>query len=166
MSPYTPRIYGPGGRGRFRSYPHVTRTSIPGAGFRVRKLVWGEQPLNLGGARAGVPLTRYGDYAEAPLLGLGVAASTITGAVDVAARLINDPEGTLRSRGPLLVSSFDRHVLTPGMDVFAKRSAPYLIKYLLPPLAVLYVITGLGAFWSFKAARKLNANRPRKRRRK
>jgi hypothetical protein len=165
FSQYTPSIYQPRGLARFRSYPPYARTPIPGAGYKAKRLVWGEQALNLDGVGARPRRVQYGNYAAAPLLGLGVAAaSTVTRAVDVTAQLLVDPEGTLRARGPQLVSSFDRYILTPGIDVFAKRSAPYIIKYLLPPIAVLYVITGFGAYFSYKAARKLNANRARRRR--
>lgn len=70
LSPYTPALYLPGWLGRYRSYPHNVRTPIPGAGYKAQ-LAWAEQEINLDGQQPGIPLTRYGHYAPAPLLGLG-----------------------------------------------------------------------------------------------
>jgi len=63
---YTPSLYLPGSMGRYRQYPRTVVTRIPGAGYKVGKLVWGEQVLNLDGA-AVAPF----NYASVPLLGLG-----------------------------------------------------------------------------------------------
>lgn len=71
---YLPSIYLPGSLGRFRQYPRVTETPIPGAGHRAGKLVWGEQVLYLGGygdinTHGGA--YPYGRYGHVPLRGLG-----------------------------------------------------------------------------------------------
>src|ERR1041385_2514474 len=63
---YTPSLYLPGSYGRYRQYPRVVRTPIPGAGVKAGRMIWGEQVLNLYGA----PVTRYSN-ARVPLLGLG-----------------------------------------------------------------------------------------------
>lgn len=63
---YTPSLYLPGSIGRFRQYPRVVRTPIPGAGVRGGRLVWGEQVLNLWGA----PRVAF-SASRLPLLGLG-----------------------------------------------------------------------------------------------
>lgn len=63
---YTPSLYLPGSMGRYRQYPRVVKTSIPGAGVKAGKMVWGEQVLNLWGAPR-VPFST----ARVPLLGLG-----------------------------------------------------------------------------------------------
>lgn len=68
MTPYTPSLYQPDSYGRYRIYPRVTETPIPGAGFRVGELFWGEQQLNLDGSTRPQP---YGSYATVPLRGLG-----------------------------------------------------------------------------------------------
>lgn len=68
LSPYTPSLYQPDSFGRYRKYPHVVDTPIPGAGYRVGELVWGEQELNLDGGRPAQP---YGSYSTVPLRGLG-----------------------------------------------------------------------------------------------
>jgi len=79
VRPYLPSLYLPGSLGRFRQYPRVTETPIPGAGYRAGKGVWGEQVLYLGGygdlfkARGPYP---YGQYAQVPLRGLGQAPAT------------------------------------------------------------------------------------------
>jgi len=68
MRPYTPSLYQPDSFGRYRKYPHFTSTPIPGAGYRVGELFWGEQELNLDGSRQPQP---YGNYSMVPLRGLG-----------------------------------------------------------------------------------------------
>jgi len=74
---YTPALYLPGSYGRYWTYnpfaPYNTTTPIPGAGYRPARLRWGEQELNLDGARPGKRYV-YGNYARGggvPLLGLG-----------------------------------------------------------------------------------------------
>jgi hypothetical protein len=67
---YTPSLYLPGSFGRYRQYPRVVRTPIPGAGVKGGRLVWGEQVLNLWGA----PVARYSTN-RLPLLGLGQVSS-------------------------------------------------------------------------------------------
>jgi hypothetical protein len=83
---YTPSIYLPGSFGRYRQYPRVVRTSIPGAGVKAGKMIWGEQVMNLWGA----PVARYSNN-RVPLLGLGqdaAAAGRVT--VDVFHRFTSD----------------------------------------------------------------------------
>lgn len=163
---YTPSLYQPGGiRGRFRSYPRHVRTTVPGAGYRAR-LVWGEQRMNLDGASPGRRTTKYGNYYAAPLLGMGSVASTVGTSIDVLARLAQNPDAYLRERGPQIVSAFDRYVVGPGMDATFKRSAPYMLKWLLPPIAVLYVLSGLAAFYSYQSAKRVRPNLRRNSRRR
>lgn len=68
MQPYTPSLYQPDSFGRYRKYPHFTDTPIPGAGYQVGQLFWGEQELNLDGSREP---QHYGNYSTVPLRGLG-----------------------------------------------------------------------------------------------
>lgn len=68
VRPYPPSLYLPGSYGRFRQYPRVVETPIPGAGYQVGKLVWGEQELALDGSRRPYP---YGQYPSVPLRGVG-----------------------------------------------------------------------------------------------
>jgi hypothetical protein len=63
---YTSSLYLPGSIGRYRQYPRVVRTPIPGANVKAGKMIWGEQVLNLWGA----PVARYSNN-NVPLLGLG-----------------------------------------------------------------------------------------------
>lgn len=82
VRPYLPSLYLPGSFGRFRQYPRVTDTPIPGAGHKAGKLVWGEQVLYLGGygdlfnRHGGV--YPYGQYAQVPLRGLGQVTAPST----------------------------------------------------------------------------------------
>jgi len=68
VRPYPPSLYLPGSYGRFRQYPRVVQTPIPGAGYRVGKMVWGEQVLDLDGSSKPYP---YGQYPAVPLRGMG-----------------------------------------------------------------------------------------------
>ena len=68
MTPYTPSLYRPDSYGRYRLYPRVVDTPIPGAGYQVGQLFWGEQELNLDGSTRPQP---YGSYSTVPLRGLG-----------------------------------------------------------------------------------------------
>lgn len=137
LRPRPPIIYSRGDRWRYRQYPFWTRTSIPGAGFK-RRLLWAEQPL-------------MGSYS---LGGLGLTAAQATTTVSTAASLISDPEAYLRNKGPALVSALDRHVVGPLMDLSIRRSAPYAFKYVLPPLAILYIVSGIGAWYAYKAFKR------------
>jgi hypothetical protein len=65
---YTPSIYLPGSFGRYRQYPRVVRTPIPGAGVKAGRMIWGEQVMNLWGD----PVAKYSNN-NVPLLGLGDA---------------------------------------------------------------------------------------------
>jgi len=69
---YTPSLYLPGSYGRYRQYPRVVRTPIPGAGVKAGRMIWGEQALNLWGA----PVARYSN-GPVPLLGLGDAMDVV-----------------------------------------------------------------------------------------
>lgn len=78
VRPYLPSLYLPGSLGRYRQYPRVTKTPIPGAGYNVGKGVWGEQVLYLGGYgdlfNTYGGMYPYGQYAQVPLRGLGQTA--------------------------------------------------------------------------------------------
>lgn len=67
-TPFTPELYQQGGAGRYRRYPRQVQTPIPGAGYDVGQMVWGEQELNLNGSSQP---QHYGDYEQVPLRGLG-----------------------------------------------------------------------------------------------
>lgn len=86
-----------------------------------------------------------------PLNGLGaVEAGDITEALEVAAQIVKDPNAVLKARGPAIVSALDRHVVEPTLENVAKTLAPYLLKYALPPIAILYLLTGMSTFYSYK----------------
>ena len=141
-------IYSKGDRYRYRQYPFWTRTSIPGAGFK-RRLVWAQQPLMLSGLSGG-----YNYSAHHSPDGLGVTASQVTSTVSTAAGLLSDPDAYLRARGPQLVAALDRHVIGPIMDASIRRSTPYIVKYIVPPIALLYVISGMAAWFAYKSWKK------------
>lgn len=173
VAPYTPRIYGPGSSGRFRPYPRNVKTPIPGAGYAVRKLAWAEQEINLDGgrpARGGAqPLRGVGNYDSGD--GLGMTSADAANIATVAAQLIRDPEGTLRVQGPRIVSAVDRHILTPTVDQIFENAKPHLLKYLGPPILVMYLMTGLSTYYSYLVLKgyqrqQVKANGRRRRRRR
>jgi len=122
----------------------------------------------------GACLAQVARHVPVTIAGLGQSPeiSSIASVVDTSARLIRDPEGTLRTQAPQIVAAMDRHIVNPLVDRMAAAAAPYMVRYVLPPLAVLYVISGLGAFYSFQSLktlregkRSVSANRRRRRRR-
>lgn len=105
--------------------------------------------------------------------GLGQASTVttpISSAADLAARLITAPDATLRAQGPQIVRAIDTYVVAPVSDAAAARIAPYIIRYIVPPLALLYLMTGLSVFYSYSALSAVTAKKglqtnPRRRRR-
>lgn len=96
-------------------------------------------------------------YAQQPLLGLGSTASTITGAFDAVAQLTTNPDAYLRTKGPAIVAAADTYLLSPMSATIGRKSAPYVLKYVVPPLVILYGLSGLAAFFAYKAAKKSGA---------
>jgi len=102
-----------------------------------------------------------GRYATSGLSGLGASAQEV---LQTVASVVADPEGTLARRGPAIVSAADRHIVNPMIDKATAGIMPYILKYIVPLMVVGYVGTGIAAFYSYKSAKKLNANRRRRRR--
>lgn len=108
VSAYTPVLYAPAGYGRFRTYPRQVTTPIPGAGFtNVKKLVWGEQLLDIDGVtRRNRGPFRYGVYPAVPLLGLaGGVEDLISNPVVLGAAFIALAEWARRSQRPAAVAA-------------------------------------------------------------
>jgi len=176
LAPYSPALYLPGSIGRFRQYPRQVRARIPGTGYRVRQFVWAPQELNLdgGGKFADGAGGRYG---RVPLLGIGgnyrgvgdLTPADVASVASVTARLITNPDETMRTQGPALVNALDRHLVSPLVDRAMHDAQPYLLRYFGPPMAVLYLLTGLSTYYSYLVLKakgpKLSANRRRRRRR-
>lgn len=115
-------------------------------------------------ADEGACLAQVARHVPVTIGGLGNTAADVSTALNVTAGLFRDPDGTLRRYGPPIVTAADRHVVEPLMQRFGKATAPYLVKYVMPPLAILYVLTGISAYYSYRSARKLAANPSRRRR--
>lgn len=161
---YTPSLYLPGSMGRYRQYPRVVKTSIPGAGVKGGKLVWGEQTMNLWGA----PRVRF-STARLPLLGLGQSGADIASGASLIAGLISNPEATLRTQGPRVVQALDSYIVGPVVEAAVARSTPYLVRYFAPPLVTMYLMTALSTWFSYevlisfrRGALKPNRRRKRK----
>lgn len=97
---------------------------------------------------------------------MGDTASDVSTALRVTAGLFSDPDGTLRRYGPPIVAAADRHVIDPLTKQLGRAMAPYLVKYVIPPLAILYVISGISAYYSYKVSKKMAPNPSRRRRRR
>jgi hypothetical protein len=114
----------------------------------------------------GACLARVARHVPVTIGSLGDTGTDVATALSVTAGLFRDPDGTLRQYGPPIVRAADSHVVTPLMERVGKVTAPYLVKYVMPPLAILYVLTGISAYYSYRAARKVAANPSRPRRMK
>jgi hypothetical protein len=87
----------------------------------------------------------------------------------IGAQLVTNPDNFARTQAPRAVNVLDEAVITPLVDRVAQRATPYFVRYVMPPLAVLYVLSGMAAFFSYKvleaSPRRVSANRRRRRRR-
>lgn len=104
---------------------------------------------------------RAGPRRDITISGLGQTTVTtpISSAADLAARLITAPDATLRAQGPQIVRAIDTYVVAPVSDAAAARIAPYVIRYIVPPLALLYLMTGLSVFYSYSALSAVTAKK-------
>jgi hypothetical protein len=108
-------------------------------------------------------LAQVAKHVPVTIGGLGDTAGDVSNVVSIVAGLLSDPEGTLRVRGPALVAAADRHVVGPLVQDIGQAMAPYALKYILPPLAILYVLTGISAYYSYHSAKRLKPNPSRRR---
>lgn len=116
-------------------------------------------------ADEGSCLAQVARHVPVTFAGLGqVNAQDVAQATNIIAGLVANPDATLRRYGPAVVTAADRHIVTPLSDRIASAAGPYMVKYLIPPLAVLYVLGGISAYYSWRSARKLQANRRRRKR--
>jgi hypothetical protein len=93
---------------------------------------------------------------------LQIAASL----AQIGAQVISNPDLFTRTQAPRVVNALDESVVTPLVDRVAQRAAPYFIRYVMPPLAVLYVLSGMAAFFSYEVLKgqrgRVSANRRRR----
>lgn len=93
-------------------------------------------------------------------------ASNLT---QIGAALVTNPDAFARNQAPRAVNVLDESVITPLVDRMAERASPYFVKYVTPPLVVLYVLSGMAAFFSYKVLEgqsvRISPNRRRHRRR-
>lgn len=105
------------------------------------------------------------------------SAATTQQALQIAANLtqigaavVSNPDLFARSQAPRIVNILDETVITPLVDRVAQRATPYFVRYVMPPLAVLYVLSGMAAFFSYKVLQdepgRVTPNRRRRRRRR
>lgn len=121
----------------------------------------------------GVCLAQVAKHVPVTIAGLGSTrramgdtAQDVSTALTVTAGLFRDPDGTMRRYGPPIVRAADKHVVAPLVKEVGKATAPYLYKYVIPPVMILYLISGLGAYYSYKTAKRVAPNRRRRRRRR
>lgn len=101
------------------------------------------------------------------------AASAMTTAAnftEIGVHILRNPEVFASTQAPRIVDALDRHIVSPLVDRATVRATPYIVRYLLPPLSVLYILSGLAAFYSYEVLKentppkKVLANRRRRRR--
>lgn len=97
------------------------------------------------------------------------AIATAANLTEIAVQITRNPEAFSASQAPRIVNALDMHIVTPLVDRMAERATPYFVRYVMPPLAVLYVLSGMAAFFSYKvlegqSGRRMAANRRRRRR--
>lgn len=110
-----------------------------------------------------VPVT-IGSYS--PGLGANTAQDVRT-ALNVTAGLFRDPDATLAIHGPKIVTAADKHVVNPLIGQVGASLVPYILKYVLPVIAGLYVTTGIAAYYSYQMYKgKVRPNRRRRKRRR
>jgi len=103
-------------------------------------------------------------HAPVTLEGLGAStASNVGSSIAIIAGLIANPDATLRAHGPALIRAVDTHVMDPLVNRLAAQIAPYMLKYVVPPVAVLYVLNGVGIYYSHMAATKGRVKENRRR---
>lgn len=119
MTPYTPSLYQPDSVGRYRQYPRVAETPIPGAGYHVGQLFWGEQELNLDGSARPQP---YGSYSMVPLRGLGQTLHINPASLSLPAQRLKlaTPPGGGDQGGP---SPAEKAVEESGLDIAEQIAA-------------------------------------------
>lgn len=111
-------------------------------------------------------LAQVARHVPVTFAGMGDTASDVSTVINVTAGLLSNPEATLRARGPAIVQAVDTHLMDPLLDRLGEKLAPYMLKYVLPPLSVLYVLSGISAYYSYQTASRgrVNSNRRRRRR--
>jgi len=117
---------------------------------------------------ANVTFSASGMGQISPVSAATSAIATAANLSEIAVQITRNPEAFSASQAPRIVNALDAHIVTPLVDRIAERAAPYFIRYVMPPLAVLYVLSGLAAFYSYeslKGQRRVSANRRRRRRR-
>lgn len=98
--------------------------------------------------------------------GLGDTATDISRAISITAGLFTNPDATLRVHGPPIVAAADKHVIDPFVGKLGEAIAPYVLKYVVPVFVGLYIISGVGAYYSFQNYKRVRSNPSRRSRRR
>ena len=100
--------------------------------------------------------------------GLGDTAADVQTALQVTAGLFRDPDGTLRRYGPGIVTAADKNIVDPLLGKAGAALTPYVLKYVMPVIAGLYITTGISAYYSYKTYKRggVRANTKRRSRRR
>ena len=85
----------------------------------------------------------------------------------LAAGLLSNPDATLRVQGPRIVTAIDRHVVEPLIGEATRAATPYLLKYLGPPMVVLYGLSIASMVFSYQVLKESRSKvRPNRRKRR
>lgn len=83
----------------------------------------------------------------------GLGALNVGQVLDAATQLTTNPDAYLRTKGPAIVAAADTYIVGPLTTTMAVKAA----KYVVPPIIILYALSGLAAFFAYKAAHKAGA---------
>lgn len=105
---------------------------------------------------------------QVPVQTVQQGIATAANVSEITVQLLRNPEMFASQQAPRIVNALDTYIVTPLVDRAADRATPYFVRYVMPPLAVLYVLSGLAAFYSYKVLegqrdRKVSPNRRRRR---
>jgi len=149
------------------SYSRRQADKILGWGPRRRKAYWKAQMA---------ACSQFGDEGEClaqvakhiPVdiagVGLGSTLSDMQSALRVTAGLFTNPDETLKRYAPPIVTAADNRIVTPLLGKVGQAIVPYMLKYVMPVMAGLYVTTGIAAYYSYKTYHRKSV-RPNRRRR-
>jgi hypothetical protein len=161
--PYTPALYLPAALARYRAYPRQVTAVIPGVGYDVDHLAWGEQELNLHG---NVKPQHYGDYETVPLRGLGqVSPDALRLAMTSRSFLPSPAPSSSGSEVPVPMPEEESALLPPAPVVVPDQGFLAMKVGSVPVWALGLgglAVAGGGAWWLLRK-KKVKANRRRRR---
>lgn len=144
------------------SYTRQQADRILGWTSAKRRAYWNRRAqLCKGFADEGECLAQVARHVPVTIAGLGSLGDTaadISRAISITAGLFTNPDATLATYGPPIVAAADRHVVDPLVGKLGEAIAPYVLKYVVPVFVGLYIISGVGAYYSYQNYKRVHSN--------